>query len=253
MTRTLVVLSFVVCIAGCDGDGAPRPLSSPSGPPAIEADAVARHARQFEDDLPQRPAGSQQEFAAATYITAHLQQAGYVVELDPVPVEDLVRSSNVMALPPGGGRAEIVVTVGYDTGPRDLATSSSIGVFLELARALRVARPEHSVQFVALGAENSTIKGGALGSRRLVRVLQEDGLEPEIIQLLEVGEQPGVKGYGAAAVELDRIAGVEARTLELLTIDPDPFQAAEFPRTLVIGSMPAVGEVLLEYLRKAAH
>lgn len=161
---------------------------------------MTQHASQFEDDLPHRPAGSQQEFAAATYITGHLQQAGYLVELDAVPVEDAVRSSNVIALPPSGEEPEIVVVVAYDTGAQNLDAGTSIGTFLEAARALRVVVPNHSVQFVALGAENTRLDGGSLGSRRLIRILQEDGVEPQIVR---IGETEFEDPFVAAGFERD--------------------------------------------------
>lgn len=187
-------------LAACSGDaGNPRPISSPVGPPEIQPDVVAQHAAQFEDDLPQRPAGSQQEFAAATYITAHLQQAGYVVELDAVPVEDLVRSSNVIALPPSGEKPEIVVTVAYDTG-RTAGSATTIGTFLELARALRVAVPDHSVEFVALGAELTEVNGGSLGSRRLIKVFLDEGVRPEIVVIVELRDDIGAQ-FAAANFE----------------------------------------------------
>ncbi|MGH2808051.1 MAG: hypothetical protein ACRDKT_12345 [Actinomycetota bacterium] len=183
MTRLPIVFLLLGLVA-CSSSGEGQPLSEPTGPPSIEPAAVARHAEQFDDDLPQRPAGSQHEFAAASYITAHLQSAGYLVELDAVPVEDLVRSSNVVALPPSGPPPQIVVALGYDTTPKTERIGRAIGTFLELARALRVAVPEHPVQFVALGAEHTALDGGSLGSRRLIRLLQEAEAEPEIVHIV---------------------------------------------------------------------
>jgi hypothetical protein len=176
----LLLLALVAC--GSSGDV--RPLSSPTGPAEIEDAAVQLHAEQFDDDLPDRPAGSQQEFAAASYITAHLQSAGYLVKLDAVPVEDTVRSSNVVALPPDGDAPELVVAIGYDTTEDVRGFGRGIGVFLELARALRVAVPEHPVEFVALGAEHTNINGGQLGSRRLIRLLRDAEVDPEIVQIV---------------------------------------------------------------------
>ena len=158
-------------------NGTPRPTTSPTGPPSIEPDAIEAHAAQFEEELWDRSAGSQEEFAAATYITAHLQQAGYVVEFDSVPVADTVRSTNVVALPPSTEDPEFLVTVAYDKGSDDRA----IGVFLELARALNVVEPGHSVEFAALGAETAEVEGGSLGTRRMIKLLQDRELDPEVI------------------------------------------------------------------------
>src|SRR5688500_17656446 len=106
------LLLLPACIGG--GDDTPRPDFTPEGPPQVQREVIARHAEQFEQDLATRPAGSQQEFAAATYLTAHLQQAGYVVRLEDVPVADTVRSSDVIGRPPSGADPKVVVTVSYD-------------------------------------------------------------------------------------------------------------------------------------------
>ena len=50
--------------------------------------------------------------------------------------------------------------------------------------ALRVAEPEHPVQFVALGAEHTTVNGGSLGSRRLIRLVRVAEIDPEIVQIV---------------------------------------------------------------------
>jgi len=176
-STTMVVAALA--LAACTAAETPRPAASPSGPPTIQANAIAAHAEQFADDLPDRDAGSQEEFAAAAYITAHLQQAGYVVEFDSVPVANTVRSTNVIALPPSTEEPVYVVTVPYDAS----GDPESIGAFLELARALRAVAPEHSVEFVALGGESAGVAGGRLGTRRLIKMLQERELEPEIVAL----------------------------------------------------------------------
>src|SRR5688572_23168853 len=81
---SLTLLLLTSCVLG--GADRPAPSFSPEGPPEIQADVIARHAEQFESDLAERAPGSQEEFAAATYMTAHLQRAGYVVRLESVPV-----------------------------------------------------------------------------------------------------------------------------------------------------------------------
>jgi hypothetical protein len=124
----------------------------------VQADVVDDHAAQFDDSLDDRLAGSQQEFAAATYILGHLQTAGYVPLLDPVPVQDLVRSTNVVAEPPSGERPQVVVTVAYDTRPESRPAGAALGLWLELARSLYARDREHAVEFVALGAERTRLE-----------------------------------------------------------------------------------------------
>ena len=170
--RRLACLALLLFVS-CTSNETPRPDASPSGPPTIQPDVIQSHAEQFEEELPERDAGSQQEFAAATYITAHLQQAGYVVEFDSVPVADTVRSTNVVALPPSTEDPEFLVVVAYDSA----GDPESIGSFLELARALRSVSPDHSVEFAALGAEGRDL----LGTRRMIKLLQDRDLTPTVI------------------------------------------------------------------------
>lgn len=141
---------------------------------------MARHAEQFETELASRPPGSQEEFAAAAYITAHLQKAGYAVRLEDVPVADTVRSSVVIGVPPSGDVPDVIVTVSFDTpiGEPD-ADGSDLGAFLEVARALRVAQGMHDIEFVALGAQSDDM----LGARRLARLLLDEEVEARIVHL----------------------------------------------------------------------
>ncbi|HVF52767.1 MAG TPA: hypothetical protein VNC78_04075 [Actinomycetota bacterium] len=183
--KHLLVLS-IITLGACSSEAPPRPAVQATGAATVSADVVASHAAQFDGELAERPAGSQAELAAATYILAHLQQAGYVARLDAVPVEDLVRSTNVVTLAEDDSAPLVVVA--YDTpssgGDPRVAGGGAVGLFLELARAVAVAAPETSVSFAAVGAESATVTGGNLGSRRLARILQENGGDPKLVILL---------------------------------------------------------------------
>lgn len=209
------------------------------------------HARQFDEQVPDRPAGSQEEQIASTYILGHLQQAGYVVRLEAIPVADLIRSTAVIALPPGG-EAEVVVAVPYDTGPRSQLGDPglTLGIFLELARAMAVAVPEHRVQFVALGAESGTADGGSLGSRRLINLLRDDDLEPSILTFRVFERANGFAAGGAAARDLEDIAAeMKIPVTDALEVSyGEPFRAAGLPFTAASGDVTEVGDVLLEWL-----
>ena len=149
----------------------------------MQPEVVRRHARQFDDELAMRRAGSQQEFAAGAYIVAHLQQAGYTTRLDAVPVENLIRSTNVVALPPSGGVPHAVVAVGYDAPQDGAPNGEAVGVFLEVARAFKLLHPQHEVEFVALGAENTQLRGGHLGAEKLAATVVDFEPEPLVIML----------------------------------------------------------------------
>ena len=241
-------LLALLALAACTPLETPRPSASPSGPPAIEIDAVHAHSEQFADELPRREAGSQQEFAASTYITAHLQQAGYVVEFDSIPIENTVRTTNIVALPPSTEDPEYLVVVPYDGS----GGSDAVGVFLELARALRASVPDHSVEFVALGAEKTDLPGAPLGSRRLIQILLDRELEPRVLFLTDATPPQEFKAYGADADDLNSLAYAgtnESLTDELLTErGSDLFEVAGFETTLVAGAAERVGPTLLRFL-----
>jgi hypothetical protein len=229
----------IACTA-CSEAGDLRPLPAPTGPAAIRADIVGRHAREFVSDLRDRGAGSQGELAAATYILGHLQQAGYVVLLDAVPVSDLVRSTNVVARPPSGADPEFVVAVPYDA-PSD---PGSLGLWLELARALRVVSPRHAVEFVALGAEQRS----ARGSRRLARQLVDEDADPLIITIGPADTCVAVSGDVPAdvdeTVDASKIGCERARD----EAKEDAFVRAGFEHFTISGPTSGVGHVLIEIL-----
>ena len=240
LRRTSLLLLLV--LAGCstlpEGQRATR---SATGPPEVQQATLEQHAAQFDVEEPERPAGSQQELAASAYIVAHLTEAGYVSRLDAVPVEDLVRSTNVVALPPSGREPETMVVVAYDSTSDSPTGGAAIGVWLEVARALRAVEPDHSVEFVALGAEHTDVGGGHLGSRRLVRQIQDDGVSPHVIVIAsDPADRLGAAGH--AASELGMSSGASA--LE----DGEVFVAADLDTTTVSGPPDEVGPALLAYL-----
>jgi hypothetical protein len=191
LTSVLVLMLLTSCAAPGTGPATENP--SP-GPPTIDHDVVRRHAEQFDVDVRDRPPGSQQELAAGSYILGHLQLAGYAPHLDRVPVADNVSSTNVVALPPSGAEPTILVTIAYDTGARHEDRGRYLGLFLELARVLNVTTPEHTVGFVAVGAESAERRG----TRRLAQFLLDRELDPVVYSISVVipDEEDAVKAAG---------------------------------------------------------
>lgn len=251
-----ISLSLVALIASaCTREVTPFETPEVSGPSIVRMDVARDHAEQFDRDVPQRPGGSQEEQAAASYLTGTLQQNGYFVRLDAVPVADVVRSTNIIAQPSGAPVPEVVVTLPYDTDEQHQSEGLALGVFLELSRALNVVEPKHAVHFVALGAEYSDEGGGSLGSRRLARFMLDEGWDPLVIQLIDIreGESPAVAGDRAD----DLVETMTAMTGPFVEFDrgdiemsPDVFRSAGFDRMLVTGDPEKLAEVLLDYLRR---
>jgi hypothetical protein len=244
-----LLLLLTACVES--GETPPPTVQSP-GSPRISAEAVQKHAKQFEEDLPTRPPGSQQEFAAATYITGHLQQAGYVVRLDSVPVANAVRSTNVVALPSSGDDPETIVTVSYDTpkGKRDI-DGSEIGAFLELARALAASDKQHAVEFIALGAQSES----ALGAKRLARLLLDGETDPQIVSILQPISNQFTAG-GEFADELNLIGCPKCVSPFDLADAADsviPLQQAGLSVTFVEGVGVRVARTLLTWLQESSR
>ena len=200
---------------------------------------IEQHADQFDEEFPERAPGSQEEFAASTYILGHLQQAGYVPLLDSVPVGDLVESTNIVALPAGDDAPETVVVASYDSPP-SRGAGREIGAFLEVARALNVSSQGHSVGFVALGAEHSERLGGSLGSRRLAQFLTDKEFDPAIVVFGDLsGGAVTAQGAAADSLSSERATGGESH---------HALARAGFEVTAISGDPGDVADALLEFL-----
>lgn len=236
---------------GACSSGSPSDFTPPEapGPPTAEVDVINRHAAEFADEVPRRPAGSQQEQIAATYILGHLQQAGYPARLDGVPVGDLVRSTNVIAVPRGGAEPRYLVAVAYDTPEDESVSAVSIGVFLEVARALSVVGGDRPVEFVALGAEFAEPSEGHLGSRAMARLLTGDGFEPQIIYLSPELSGDALSAQGPLSEDLQAGAGVTGDTQAAGAAEV--FEEAGFEVTVVDGAPEVVARRLVEFLAGA--
>ena len=243
-------LAALTLLSACSGEQVPFEQPDVEGPAEVRLDVVLEHAEQFATDVPERPAGSGEEQAAAAYILGTLQQNGYFVRLDAVPVEDLFRSTNVVAQPAGGADPEVMVVVPYGTGPGAPEDEYALGLFLELARALNVQAPGHKVHFVALGAEFTDIEGGHLGSRRLARFVLDEEQDPFVIELGELTTGEGLAAEGDRVGELMAAApeGAGDPPGTVVLRPADVFAAAGFERVLVSGGLEDVASTLLEFL-----
>lgn len=214
VTSVLVLMVLTSCAAPGTEPASENPFP---GPPTIDYDVVQRHAEQFDVDVPDRSPGSQQELAAGSYILGHLQLAGYAPHLDRVPVADNVSSTNVVAFPPSGEEPSVLVTIAYDTGARHDDSGRYLGLFLELARVLNLTTPEHTVGFVAVGAESAERRG----TRRLAQFLLDRELDPVVY-----------------SISFD------------IPVEEDALRAAGFDHEFVYGEMRSDAEKLLPILEE---
>ena len=244
----LTVFSIVAlgCSASPSSEVAPPDAA---GPPDPQPDVIERHATQFADELPERPPGSNEEQVAASYILGFLQQAGYPGRLDGVPVADLVRSTNVIGTPPEGATPEYLVAVPYGTPPDQALDARSLGVFLEVARALSVRQLDHPVEFVALGAEFAEQEKGTLGSVAMASLLQEESFEPQVIYLSPVLSGDAFYAQGPLASEFEpEVAGNEAPLDQIALAAADLYRNEGFDATIVDGDAAVVANTLIEFL-----
>jgi hypothetical protein len=248
LTFILLLVTLTACVRHTTATGG---LPTPEGPPEIRYDVVRQHALQFDVDIPDRPPGSQHELAAASYILGHLQLAGYSPRLDSVPVKDAVNSTNVVAFPPNGSKPKFLVTIPYDTGDPTVQKGHELGLFLELARALTVANPDHQVGFVALGAESAD----ARGSRRLAQFLLDEDVDPSVIL---IKHDPSVQGsfytFGACMGPVE--GGIYASSFtDSACRDMDAhnsvFSDAGFQFTFVAGDIQRMGTALFDFLTRS--
>jgi hypothetical protein len=254
-----VATAMVALCTACSAGESPPPGSEPAGPPFLRPDVIERHAREFDTDLSERRAGTQAEQAASAYILGHLQQAGYVVLLDSVPLADLVRSTNVIAEPPGGRSPSMVVAVPYDEPP-DPHTArregAALGLMLELARALRAAAPQHGVEFVALGAEYADVGGGRLGSRRLAQTLLDDDARPLVLTFDIEATSPSPFLAGDVPPALESAAaesfGDSVRTETAIEGSGSVFARAGLRVVVIGGRVAEWGDPLLAFLASEA-
>jgi hypothetical protein len=225
------------CASGAEG-----PVNTQgSGPPEVRAEVVARHASQLDDELGPRPAGSQEEQIASQYVLGHLQRAGYLVRLDAVPVGNLIESSNLLALPPSENDPRVVVVAPYGTPEGVAAGGEEIGFLLELARAFNVVAPEHDVEFAAVGADAATDRQH-LGSRRLIRLLLEEEVDPQIVLIEEVGSGAPVRAAGPLSGE------IEAEDMD--DGDASVFAESGLEYVSTSGDPVELGDALIEYLER---
>jgi hypothetical protein len=254
-TFVLALLLSAPMMAACAGGSISGDLADAEGPPHVEMSTLREHAEQFDTDVPVRIAGSQEEQAAAGYITGTLQRNGYLVRLEAVPVGDLVNSSNLIGQPADVESPQVIVVVSYGTDEDGDEDGLALGLLLELARALNVEEANHEVFFVGVGADDAEVEAGYLGSRRLARMMLDEDWDPLVIQLTDIDEGGQLGASGDRADEfIEAMTATTGPFVEFdrgsVDVDVDVFAKAGFDSLLIAGDAEKLAEVLLDYLRR---
>ena len=155
--------------------------------------------RALADGIGSRPAGSQAERNAASFLADQFEAMGYSVDITQFTISG-GRSQNVVAVDPNEDQTLPLVVIGghYDTvpaGPGANDNGSGTATTVEVARQL-AAFPERgvAVRYVAFGAEEI----GLLGSKEFVsRLSPADRRRLKLaisIDMMAVGAQPAFGG-----------------------------------------------------------
>jgi hypothetical protein len=170
--------------------------------------------------------------------------------LDRVPVVDTLNSTNVFAYPPNGSEPEYLVAVSYDTPSSGRQQQGpELGLFLELARALTAADPQHSVAFAALGAETADNRG----TRRLAQFLLDEDVSPSVLLIdYRYQRESGAYIYGSCMGDSSGAApGAETLTEDACSdtnIVGPAIADAGFQLTFVGGDIEDLGPKLFDFL-----
>lgn len=188
-------------------------------------DKAMEHMRYLSEDIGERPAGTESEREAKTYIETTLEDMGYETKTEAFPFTrggEELESENLSAVKPGKFKKEIIVGAHYDTvadveGIDDNA--SGVGVMLETAEHLEDMDVPYTIRFIAFGAE----EGGLNGSEEFVENMsnKEKNNTLAMINLdsLAAGDQMYVYGGGGKsgwyrnfAQQLAEDAGIDIQT-----------------------------------------
>jgi Zn-dependent M28 family amino/carboxypeptidase len=153
------------------------------------------------DDIGSRPAGSENERRAATYLAGEYRAANYEVQLMPFSVSSgRGESQNVEARARNEDPNAPLVIIGahYDSvpaGPGANDNASGTSTILEVARELAASPvPGVAVRYVSFGAEEI----GLLGSRAYVNAMSAPDRQRVVlmmsVDMMAVGDQPAFGG-----------------------------------------------------------
>jgi aminopeptidase YwaD len=135
------------------------------------------HIKALAEDIGPRKSGTTAEDQALIYAKTYLQSLGYQVDSVPVTLPGGKSSRDLCAVKQGRSNSVIVVGGHIDSkagAPGGNDNASGVAVALELARDLRDADTQATIEFVVFGAEEMTDSNADhhhYGSRQFVEAL----------------------------------------------------------------------------------
>jgi Zn-dependent M28 family amino/carboxypeptidase len=166
---------------------------------------LRRHVEALAGEIGERHVGRPKALhAAESFIAGALASLGYEVSRQSYLAQG-VESSNLEVTVQGGSRATEIVLVGahYDTVPGSPGAddnASGVAGVIELARALRDARPARTVKLVAfVNEEPPFFYFGEMGSRVYARAARKRGDDIRVMLSLEMlgcySDEAGSQAY----------------------------------------------------------
>jgi alkaline phosphatase isozyme conversion protein len=132
--------------------------------------SAREHITAITEKIGARWSGTEEEAETARYIEEQFTKIGYAPEVKTFrrsgwvddETEDMFNSANVIATREGESGQVIVVGAHYDSVDDGLGAddnASGVGILLELAALLADVPTPHTIQFIALGAEEAGLLG----------------------------------------------------------------------------------------------
>jgi hypothetical protein len=182
---------------------APAEQDDPAASEHPFADRALAVVRVLAEDIGSRPAGSEAERRAATYLAGELGAMGYTVDVPSFRYSGRTSSGttqNVVAVNPAEDPSAPLVVIGahYDSvpqGPGANDNGSGTATMVEVARELmRSPVPNVAVRYVAFGAEEVGLHGSAEYVRQLSQA-DRGRLKVAIsVDMMAVGDRPAFGG-----------------------------------------------------------
>jgi len=170
LEAAVVLLCIVVAGTACHGTNAADDAASsatPGSQPTPSPGVVAYdEMTSLSNDVGARVTGTADEERAADFVKAALESYGYEVVVQPLRIPlgagKSGESANITAVKTGDSPQQIIVGAHYDSvkvGRGAFDNASGVGVLLEVAQRLEVAKTPYSIRFVAFGAEEIGMRG----------------------------------------------------------------------------------------------